>query len=78
MMNEKCNLWEEVRNQCLREAKALMEGDTVPTAGTVETVSKLVSIAIAIDDLNLRWAFQNRSCAAVFPGRPSGQKEAKN
>jgi len=77
-MNELANLWEAVGNGCLKKADALLSKETIPTAATVEMVSKLTSIAIAIDDLNLRWAAQSRSCAAVFPGRLSEQREAKN
>ncbi len=49
------NLWFDVGNRCLTIAKDMIKGETAPTVATVETVGKLVNIAIAIDMLNLRW-----------------------
>ncbi len=49
------NLWYDVGNRCLTVAKTMLKSETAPTAATVETVGKLVNIAIAIDMLNLRW-----------------------
>lgn len=72
------DLWESVGNGCLKKADSLLEKETIPTATTVEMVSNLVSIAIAIDSLNLRWTEQTRSCAAAFRGLASEQREAKN
>lgn len=54
----------QVGNLCLEKAKKLLEKDTVPAEETVETVGKLVDVAIALDELNLRWAAQNRYGAA--------------
>ena len=68
-MDSKTNLWADVGNACLREARILVSGPTIPTAATVETAKKLVDIAISIDLLNLRWAEYNRHGAAVFPDR---------
>lgn len=64
------NLWEQVGNECLRQALKLLKENTAPTAGTAETVKTLVDTAISIDMLNLHWAAQNRRySAAVFRGQ---------
>lgn len=72
------DLWASVGNKCLSHADELLKGETVPTAATVETVEKLVEIAIAIDALNLRWTEQNRFCAQAFRGQLSGQTSREN
>lgn len=64
------NKWEEIGNRCLDLALTALEGETAPTAATVETVRELVRIAIEIDRLSLRWAEQTRCGAAAFRGRP--------
>ena len=65
---DKINLWEQVGNMCLKLAKKELERETVPTGATVETVERLIRIAISIDALNLRWANQNQYGAEVFSG----------
>lgn len=72
------NLWEQVGNQCLTMAKKELDKKTTPTETTVEMVERLVGIAISIDNLNLRWAQQNRFGAAAFADRPFSPQEAKN
>lgn len=72
------NLWVDVANKCLIHAKELLNSETVPTAATVETVRKLVDVAIAIDTLNLQWELQSRSFSAVFPGRPSSPQATES
>ena len=55
-MNEKnINLWEQVGNGCLQKADLLLKKDIIPTVETVEMICRLVSAAIEIDTLNLRW-----------------------
>ena len=55
-MNEKnINLWEQVGNGCLQKADLLLKKENIPTAETVEMICRLVSTAIEIDTLNLRW-----------------------
>ena len=71
--SEEKNLWQEVGNQCLVCANALLKQETAPTAETAETVKKLVEIAIMIDLEDLQWTTQSRSCAAAFRGQPSEQ-----
>lgn len=65
-MVEESSLWEQVGNRCLELAKQALNKETAPTEATVETVERLVGIAISIDDLNLRWAKQNRYGAAAY------------
>lgn len=72
------NLWLSVGNRCLSCAADLLNEKTAPAAATVETVEKLVGIAIAIDMLNLRWAEQSRSGAEVFPGQPFSRPTREN
>ena len=74
-MGEK-NLWEEIGNRCLKQAIFLMDQEESPTIETVETVKSLVSIAIAVDDLNLRWAAQTRYGEAVLKDPVSLRKGA--
>lgn len=76
MKDDRC--WAEISALCLSKAQEALEKETVPTAETVETVKQLIGIAIAIDDLNLRWAEQNRFYAAGHSGRSSGPLSAKN
>lgn len=75
---ENNNLWEQVGNECLGKALNLLKSETAPTAATAETVGRLVETAIAIDALNLRWAEQNRSCAAASLGQAFLQPKAKS
>ena len=58
---EEVNLWAEVGNECLQKALSLLQKETVPTAGTVETVKNLVETAISIDMLNLQWTNKSQS-----------------
>jgi hypothetical protein len=62
--------WIEIGNKCLSHANTLLEGETTPTMETIRTVRELVETAIEIDRLNLQWAQQSRSGAAVFQGSP--------
>ncbi len=68
------NTWEQVGNKCLNLANSLLDSETVPTAATVETVGKLVSIAIAIDTLNLQWAVKTRYGERASAGPASVQR----
>ena len=77
-MENYSNLWEELGNLCLELAKKELGQGISPTAGSLETVERLVRVAIAIDELNLRWAAQTRCGAAVFPGRPFLPREAES
>lgn len=65
------NLWEEIGNECLLKALALLKSETVPTAATVETVRALVETALAIDTLNFRYDHENQFLPGVqaFPGQ---------
>jgi hypothetical protein len=67
------NLWETVGNECLKKAKELLKVETAPTLETVGAVKQFVNIAIAIDELNLRWAEQNRSFSAEHQGQLLGR-----
>lgn len=75
---EKNSLWEQVGNRCLELAKQELNKETAPTAATVETIERLVGIAISIDTLNLRWAQRTRYGEAAFEGLASGRLRAKN
>ena len=77
-MKNHSNLWEELGNLCLELAKKELDQGISPTTGSLETVERLVRVAIAIDELNLRWAAQTRYGAAVFRGRPSSPREAES
>lgn len=77
-MDKQKDLWIEVGNKCLRRASELLDSETTPTAATAEVVKSLVETAISMDLLNLRWAIQNRSCAAVFRGPPFSPPKAGN
>lgn len=70
---EQNSLWAQVGNRCLELAKQELGKETAPTAATVETVERLVKIAISIDDLNLRWTMQNRYGAVGPLGLASGR-----
>lgn len=71
-MKENNSLWEKIGNKCLERAEELLEDkDTTPEQA--EVASKLIYAAIEIDRLNLRWAEQSRSCAAVYSRRASEQ-----
>lgn len=61
------NLWEQVENDCLLKAKALLKSETVPTEATVKMVQALVEAAVLIDDLDLRWK-QHVHSAEPFGG----------
>lgn len=63
LKNEVQSLWEIVGNECLSNASKILK-DNELTEQTVEMVERLVSIAIAIDNLNLCWEAQNRYGAA--------------
>lgn len=65
------SLWESVGNKCLQLAKQALEKETAPTKETVETVERLVKIAISIDELNLHWVKQNQFDEAASWGRLS-------
>lgn len=77
-MDKERNLWNEVGNKCLRRASELLDSETTPTVAAAEVVKSLVETAVSMDLLNLRWAIQNRSGAAVFRGRPSSPPKAEN
>ena len=75
---EKENLLASVGNKSLSAAEKLLDKETAPTGDTVETVKKLVDTAISIDLLNLQWAAQTRSGAAVFRGQSSSLPKEEN
>ena len=70
------NLWEKLGNRCLELAIAELDKETVPIPAEMETVERLVRIAISLDEPNLQWANQSRYGAAVFAGRPLPWKGA--
>lgn len=72
------SLWEQVGSRCLELARRELNKETAPDAATLETVERLVEIAISIDELNLRWEAQTRYGAAAFEGLASGRLKAKN
>ena len=53
---ELVSLWDEIGNRCLKLAKRELEKENATTEATVETVERLVRIAVSIDTLNLHWA----------------------
>lgn len=63
------SLWDDVCHQCLSQALILLDHEAVPTAATVETVSRLIGIAVSIDRLNLDWSAQSRYDAAAWSDR---------
>lgn len=63
-MTEHENLWEQVGNKCLEHALAILDNETALDIDKTKAVSGLVSTAVLIDLLNLRWAEQNR-CATI-------------
>lgn len=71
------DLWTKIGSRCLELADKSLD-EAVPTAATVETVKRLVDIAISIDALNLRWATQTRCGASVFPDQAFSRPKAKN
>lgn len=64
------NLWEQIGNKCLICAIHMLENEPTPTMATSEIVKLLVETAVSVDNLNLRWAQQTQSCAAVFRDQP--------
>lgn len=72
------NLWEKVGNRCLQRANSELENMEHLTEDGVGLVQKLVSIAIAIDQLNLQWAVQNRYGAAAYRGPVSVRTKGEN
>lgn len=60
------NLWEQIGNQCLALAQKELDQGISPSADSLETVERLIRIAIAIDELNLQWAVQTRYGAKGF------------
>lgn len=66
MTEETNNLWYEVGNKCLEHAKSLLDSETATTAATIEAVTGLVEVAIAIEALNLRWNEKNQFSEADF------------
>lgn len=72
------NLWDKTGDKCLTHALALLESNDVPGSDVIDLVQKLVSIAIAIDTLNLQWEQQIRFGAAAFRGRTSSPQAGEN
>ena len=70
---EQNNLWEQVGNRCLELARQELNKETAPAAATVETVERLVGIAISIDDLNLRWEVQGNPEKVISVSGPGGK-----
>ena len=77
-MSNAVDLWLEVGNKCLKRASELLDNEAAPITETSAAVKRLVEAAVMMDDLNLRWAIQNRSGAAVFRDRPSSPPKAEN
>lgn len=63
------NLWEQVGNECLRQASHLLKKETTLTEATVKVIRELVETAILIDTLNLRWAVENPSGTQAYADR---------
>lgn len=55
------NLWESVGNRALELARIVLDATKVPTDEQIRAARGLVDIAIAIDDLNLRWQQNHES-----------------
>ena len=72
------DLWLKIGNKCLSQAIAVLEHSVTPTEGMANLVQKLVSVAIAIDQLNRQWAAQTRYGAAVYQDPASARTRAKN
>ena len=75
-MKETENLITEVGNLCMNKAKEILESDQISLSAkqteaalAAETVRALIQCADILDGINLRWARQNRSCAAAYPAR---------
>lgn len=64
-MSNAVDLWLEVGNKCLKRASELLDSEAAPITETSAAVKRLVEAAVMMDDLNLRWAIQNRSGAAA-------------
>lgn len=69
MEKQVINLWEQVGNECLRQATDLLKKETTLTEATVKVVRELVEMAISIDTLNLRWVVENPSGTQAYVGR---------
>ncbi len=67
-MSNTIDLWHEVGNKCLKRASELLDNEAAPITETSAAVKRLVEAAVMMDDLNLRWAIQNRSGAAASQG----------
>lgn len=72
------NLWEQIGNKCLTCAIHMLENEPIPTIATGEAVKLLVETAVSVNNLNLRWAQQTRSYAAVFRDQPVSQQATGN
>ena len=59
------NLWLEIGNRCLKQALSLLESETALTVETVGAIKALVTTAIEIEELNLRYEEQCRFYASV-------------
>ncbi len=77
-MSNAVDLWLEVGNKCLKRASELLDNKATPITETSAAVKQLVEAAVMMDDLNLRWAIQNRSGAAASQGQPFSPREAKS
>ena len=77
-MGEAKNIWFEVGNKCLKRASELLDSKDGSSFKNIQDAKTLVEIAIAIDDLNLRWATQTRYGGAAFQGRLFSPQEARN
>lgn len=80
MAQKRNDLWEQIITKCLSQALSLLESTTAPTAATVETVKRLVDIAIAVDTLNFHWFVQNQlqSSGGTWLNCASQRQEARN
>ena len=68
-MNEK---FAKIQDCCLEQATDLLNDNAAMTEGTAKAAKVLIEAACTIEMLNLHWAEQTRSGAAVYPAQPWG------
>ena len=59
MANSIKNAWGKIKNKCLCRALDILDDEYELNNGGLDDVDQLVGIAIAIEDLGLRWASQH-------------------
>ncbi len=60
METKSINLWSQIGNKCLSMALKILNDEYELANGGIDDVDQLVGIAIAIDDLNLRWSAHDK------------------